>query len=129
VKDRTDNIVIVETSCDIHTGASGGMVITTSGDFVGLITQNTVQTDGVILPKLNGSLPGSFLGPILSPFLESRGEDMSTKNQFTLLTRIGSLRKLNEQNGERENIWNLTPSEEKGGTQLADFIRNWQSKL
>lgn len=74
VTDQKNQAVMIETSCDIHTGASGGMIVRAgSGSFLGLITQNTVQTDGVVLPKLNGSLPGSFLGRFLSAFLESGG--------------------------------------------------------
>lgn len=79
VMDKDNNVVMIETSCDIHTGASGGMIINANtGQFLGLITQNTVQTDGVVLPKLNGSLPGSLLGQFLYSFLKSEGKDLST---------------------------------------------------
>eukprot|EP01127_Copromyxa_protea_P015897 TRINITY_DN4643_c0_g1_i4.p1 TRINITY_DN4643_c0_g1~~TRINITY_DN4643_c0_g1_i4.p1 ORF type:complete len:558 (+),score=62.73 TRINITY_DN4643_c0_g1_i4:37-1674(+) len=74
VTDKTGAVVVVATSCDVHTGASGGMLVdATTGEFIGLITQNTVQTDGVVLPKLNGSLPGPFLSKYLCPLVQGEG--------------------------------------------------------
>lgn len=120
---------MIETSCDIHTGASGGMIIKASdASFVGLITQNTVQTDGVILSKLNGSLPYQFLFPFLHPFLKSGGKDKSI-DRFFAANSPGSLRKLNEPNPERERIWGLEVIQKVLPPSPFNFHKSFQSKL
>jgi len=47
-------MIMIQTSCEIHSGFSGGALIDfRTGNILGMIIQNTVQHDGIVLSKLN----------------------------------------------------------------------------
>lgn len=55
---------LVQTSASVNKGASGGALIDSKGNFVGLVTCNAMTKDGVIIPKINFSIPSTILRPI-----------------------------------------------------------------
>lgn len=63
--------LILESDAQVHSGASGGMLIHAStGAFLGLITSNTQSRDGVTYPTLNNSIPALYLHDALSRFVK-----------------------------------------------------------
>lgn len=55
---------LIQTSASVNKGASGGALIDSRGNFVGLVTCNAMTKDGVIIPKINFSIPATILRPI-----------------------------------------------------------------
>lgn len=55
---------LIQTSASVNKGASGGALIDSAGNFVGLVTCNAMTKDGVIIPKINFSIPSTILRPI-----------------------------------------------------------------
>lgn len=55
---------LIQTSAAVNKGASGGALIDSRGNFVGLVTCNAMTKDGVIIPKINFSIPAAVLTPI-----------------------------------------------------------------
>lgn len=54
------------TSCaSVHSGHSGGMLLSSSGRLVGMLTSNSVSAEGTIIPRINFSLPCSLLAEIV----------------------------------------------------------------
>jgi hypothetical protein len=85
--------VILESSAQVHGGASGGMLIhAETGDFLGLVTSNTQSRDGVTYSTLNNSILGIHLHDPLFRFLEGHKE---------------ALLRFNELDEEREKLWQM----------------------
>lgn len=64
--------LIVETDAHVHSGASGGLLISAhSGSFLGLVTSNTQSHQGVLYTRINSSVPALFLHEALRRFLDA----------------------------------------------------------
>lgn len=55
---------LIQTSTSVNKGASGGALVDAHGNFVGLVTCNAMTKDGIIIPKINFSIPANLLLPI-----------------------------------------------------------------
>jgi len=62
---------LVQTSASVNKGASGGALVDARGNFVGLVTCNAMTKDGIIIPKINFSIPANLLLPI-EEFIHTR---------------------------------------------------------
>ncbi|XP_067876545.1 peroxisomal leader peptide-processing protease-like [Heterodontus francisci] len=66
--------VMLQTTCGVHAGASGGPVIRTSnGELLGIVSSNARNNSaGATYPHLNFSLPITVLQPLLSAYNQTR---------------------------------------------------------
>lgn len=55
---------MLETTAAVHPGASGGAVINSDGQMIGLVTSNARHGGGTVIPHLNFSIPSAALAPI-----------------------------------------------------------------
>ncbi|XP_060081373.1 peroxisomal leader peptide-processing protease-like [Ylistrum balloti] len=64
--------VMIQTTCAVHAGASGGAVVDMEGRLVGLVVCNARDTStGATYPHINMSVPIATISPILDSYLES----------------------------------------------------------
>ncbi|CAH1786357.1 unnamed protein product [Owenia fusiformis] len=65
--------VILQSSCAVHSGASGGALMTPEGLVAGLITCNSRDTDsGACFPHVNLSVPLPTIWPILRHYIQNK---------------------------------------------------------
>jgi S1-C subfamily serine protease len=55
---------LIQTSASVNKGASGGALIDSKGKFIGLVTCNAMTKEGIIIPKINFSIPSHLLLPV-----------------------------------------------------------------
>ncbi|XP_044518858.1 peroxisomal leader peptide-processing protease isoform X2 [Gracilinanus agilis] len=61
--------VMLQTTCAVHGGSSGGPLFTSSGELLGIVTSNTRDNStGATYPHLNFSIPMAVLQPALSRY-------------------------------------------------------------
>ncbi|XP_033752155.1 LOW QUALITY PROTEIN: peroxisomal leader peptide-processing protease-like [Pecten maximus] len=64
--------VMIQTTCAVHAGASGGAVVDTEGRLVGLVVCNARDTaTGASYPHINMSVPIATISPVLDSYMES----------------------------------------------------------
>ncbi|XP_027353322.1 glyoxysomal processing protease, glyoxysomal [Abrus precatorius] len=85
---------MLETTAAVHPGASGGTVINSDGNMIGLVTSNARHGGGAVIPHLNFSIPSAALAPIF---------EFSKDMQDLSILRI-----LDEPNEYLSSIWALT---------------------
>lgn len=65
--------VMIQSSCAVNGGASGGAVLSTTGALVGLVCCNAKETTtGATYPHINFSIPVSLLWPAVKDYIQSR---------------------------------------------------------
>ncbi|XP_069741644.1 peroxisomal leader peptide-processing protease [Narcine bancroftii] len=69
-----DQAVMLQTTCAVHAGSSGGPVFrTSSGELLGIVSSNARSNKGgFTYPHLNFSFPITVLGPLLSAYRSTR---------------------------------------------------------
>jgi S1-C subfamily serine protease len=68
-------MAMVQTTCCVQSGASGGALFRSTGHLVGLISCNIMDTStGAIFPRINMAVPASVLVEPLNDFLRSGGK-------------------------------------------------------
>lgn len=90
--------VMLQTTCAVHAGASGGPVFSTSsGELLGIVSSNARNNNGgATYPHLNFSLPITVLWPVLSAYNQTRdvavfeGLNRGSKNLRALWRLQGS---------------------------------------
>jgi len=88
----TGQPLIIETDARVNRGSSGGLLIDArSGNFLGLVTSNIKQNDGLELEKLNCSIPANLLEPV-TMFIHGRQDALDAYL---------------EPSPERERLWTL----------------------
>ncbi|XP_007895918.1 peroxisomal leader peptide-processing protease [Callorhinchus milii] len=96
--------VMLQTTCAVHAGASGGPIFRkNSGELLGIVSSNARNnTVGASYPHLNFSIPITVLQPLLSVYTQSRDisvfETLNTANDrlhalWRLQGRLSSLQK------------------------------------
>jgi S1-C subfamily serine protease len=55
---------LLQSSASVNKGASGGALVDSNGQFIGLVTCNAMTKEGIIIPKINFSIPSQILAPI-----------------------------------------------------------------
>ncbi|XP_043838015.1 peroxisomal leader peptide-processing protease isoform X2 [Dromiciops gliroides] len=64
-----DSPVMLQTTCAVHGGSSGGPLFTDSGELLGIVTSNTRDNStGATYPHLNFSIPMAVLEPALDQY-------------------------------------------------------------
>ncbi|KAI5745629.1 hypothetical protein M8J76_012915 [Diaphorina citri] len=94
--------VMIQTSCSVHSGASGGALLNQSGDLIGLVVCNvmdSLDSVTVVYPRVNMAVPICAFYSTLMAYL--RTKDPSVLNS------------LNVSNTEVRQIWNLQPLRSK----------------
>lgn len=68
-------VAMLQTTCCVQSGASGGALFRCTGDLVGLISCNIMDTStGALFPRINMAVPASVLAQPLNDFLRSGGK-------------------------------------------------------
>lgn len=92
--DNMDMPVMLQTTAAVHPGASGGVLVNSHGQMVGLITSNAKHGGGSTIPRLNFSIPCKSLEMV---FKYSENEDSTILEQFDkpneLLSSVWALAK------------------------------------
>jgi S1-C subfamily serine protease len=71
----SDPVALLQTTCCVQSGASGGALFRCTGHLVGLITCNVMDTStGAIFPRINMAVPANVLAEPLHQFLRSGGK-------------------------------------------------------
>ncbi|CAI0407511.1 unnamed protein product [Linum tenue] len=116
---------MLETTAAVHSGGSGGAVVNSDGQMIGLVTSNTRHGRGTIIPHLNFSIPCAALAPIF--------EFSKDMEDITLL------KQLDQSNKDLSSVWSLVPrpgpslplpldtiqeslKKSKKGSQFAEFL-------
>lgn len=86
--------VMVQSSCAVHGGASGGPLVSESGKLLGIVTCNARDTQsGASYPHINMSVPIVTILPIIKEYLETKDELV--------------LQKIDLQNSTVQKLWTL----------------------
>lgn len=68
-------VAVLQTSCCIQSGASGGALFRCTGDLVGIISCNVMDTSSkALFPRINMAVPASVLAEPLNAFLRTGGK-------------------------------------------------------
>ncbi|CAL1398015.1 unnamed protein product [Linum trigynum] len=86
---------MLETTAAVHPGGSGGAVVNSEGQMIGLVTSNTRHGRGTVIPHLNFSIPCAALAPIF---------EFSKDMQDIML-----LKQLDQPNDDLSSVWSLLP--------------------
>ena len=71
----SDPVAMLQTTCCVQSGASGGALFRHTGDLVGLISCNIMDTcTGALFPRINMAVPASVLAEPLNDYLRTGGE-------------------------------------------------------
>lgn len=95
---KTSFPVMLQTTAAVHPGASGGAIINSKGQMVGLVTSNARHGGGTIIPYLNFSIPCAALEPVFK---------FSETQDTTLLEFLDRPSEL------LSSVWALVPTESK----------------
>jgi S1-C subfamily serine protease len=76
-----DQPVIIQASAAIHSGNSGGVLVSSSGNWLGLVTCNIKRRlhtapqdeDSSIITRLNFSIASSLISPAILSYVNSGG--------------------------------------------------------
>jgi hypothetical protein len=90
---------MIQTTVPVHPGNSGGPLMNTRGECVGLVTSNAMSKDG-ILSRLNFAIPSTLLIELRDLLLRDE------KRCFAELEK--------DHNMELSDMWNLTSSRFEG---------------
>ncbi|CAG5123658.1 unnamed protein product, partial [Candidula unifasciata] len=64
--------VMIQSTCAVHAGASGGPLLNTAGDLVGIVVCNTVDKgSNSSYPHINMSIPAVSVWPIVQSYLQT----------------------------------------------------------
>lgn len=75
--------VVIQTSCSVNSGASGGAVVDAGGRLVGIVACNARDKDsGATYPHINLSIPAVTIWPIIDRYMETGKK--STLSQLSL---------------------------------------------
>ncbi|XP_038045733.1 peroxisomal leader peptide-processing protease-like [Patiria miniata] len=87
--------VMLQSTCAVHAGASGGAIFCNgTGQLLGIVTSNARDMDtGASFPHINFSVPWTFIGPILNEYQQT--EDVS------------GLYRLDADDDQLTALWNL----------------------
>jgi S1-C subfamily serine protease len=73
----SDPVAMLQTTCCVQSGASGGALFRSTGDLVGLISCNIMDTcTGALFPRINMAVPTSVLAEPLNDYLRTGGEQV-----------------------------------------------------
>ena len=73
----SDPVAMLQTTCCVQSGASGGALFRSTGDLVGLISCNIMDTcTGALFPRINMAVPASVLAEPLNDYLRTGGKQM-----------------------------------------------------
>ncbi|CAL1372807.1 unnamed protein product [Linum trigynum] len=86
---------MLETTAAVYSGGSGGAVVNSDGQMIGLVTSNMRHGRGTIIPHLNFSIPCAALAPIF--------EFSKDMEDITLL------KQLEQSNEDLSSVWSLVP--------------------
>jgi S1-C subfamily serine protease len=68
-------VAMLQTTCCVQSGASGGALFRCTGDLLGLICCNIMDTcNGALFPRINMAVPASVLAEPLNDFLRTGGK-------------------------------------------------------
>jgi S1-C subfamily serine protease len=71
----SDPVAVLQTTCCVQSGASGGALFRCTGDLLGIISCNTVDTNtGALFPRINMAVPMSAVADSLNAFLLTGGK-------------------------------------------------------
>jgi hypothetical protein len=71
----SDPVAMLQTTCCVQSGASGGALFRCTGDLVGLISCNVMDTcTGALFPRINMAVPASVLTKPLNDYLHTGGK-------------------------------------------------------
>ncbi|XP_013404339.1 peroxisomal leader peptide-processing protease [Lingula anatina] len=95
--------VMIQTTCAVHGGASGGAVVSSSGRLLGMVTCNAKDVEsGASYPHVNMSVPFTELWPVISEYSSSKDpscfEKLHVKDK--LVENLWLLRKTDEDSDE-----------------------------
>jgi S1-C subfamily serine protease len=71
----SDPMAMLQTTCCVQSGASGGALFRCTGDLVGIISCNIMDSStGATFPRINMAVPANVLVEPLNDFLRSGGK-------------------------------------------------------
>ena len=105
---------LIQTSSSVNKGASGGALVDALGNFVGLVTCNAMTKDGIIIPKINFSLPANLLLPI---------------DEFLHTKRWEALEAIERPDPECAALWSMSTLSEDSPSQAPPPIPDLASKI
>jgi S1-C subfamily serine protease len=74
----SDPVAVLQTTCCIQSGASGGALFSCTGNLLGLISCNIMDTSRrALFPRINMAVPASVLASPLNGFLRTGGRGKS----------------------------------------------------
>lgn len=81
---------IIQSTANVLRGDSGGMLVDSVGNLLGLITSNVSSFDGNIIPTINFSVPCNIIAPLMDPN-----------------TAVDYIKKLDQYDEMLQRLWNL----------------------
>ena len=122
--------MMVQTSCAVFGGNSGGAVINGAGDVIGIVCSNAQRADSTLIPRLNFSLAIDVVRPLVDAL--AAGDAAAEERAILELRRLDAsdaLRSLWELR-DHDVVEAQAEAEEKptGGPLLQDFLRKFKPR-
>ncbi|KAF9589687.1 hypothetical protein IFM89_027215 [Coptis chinensis] len=102
---------MLETTASVYGGGSGGAIVNSNGEMIGLVTSNARFGKGHVIPQMNFSIPCAALEPVFK-----FSEDMQD---------ISVLQDLDRPDEHLSTVWALTPPESP--RKVPPFLRQPES--
>ncbi|KAK6191845.1 hypothetical protein SNE40_003434 [Patella caerulea] len=82
---KVNNVpVMIQTTCAVHPGASGGALVNEDGRLVGIIASNTKDTEsGACFPHVSMVIPAITIWPVISTFIHSHDVNILKQLRIT----------------------------------------------